>query len=577
MRKPFFPPPARRIATRRTQRGAAGTLAAIWIIVAVAALGAIDVGNFFFARRSLQSVVDLAASAGSQVVDSACTRANTAAVGSAKINGFDSAAQGNGMTVSCGRWDPAANAAPDYYAAGGAPQNAVKVSATRTVNTFFIGPSHAVTATAVARSVNIGAFTIGTTLASIGAGPLNGLLNALLGTNLNLSLASYQGLANARVKISDLVAAAGVGTVDQLLATQLTAAQIAKLMLNALQTTSVANASLSTALGALQTVVNANIPGTQTIALGKTATSPGLLAVALANTQSALDATISPLDALFVSAEIAQAGKSAVNVAGGLNLLGISAALSVQIIQPPVLAVGEAGQDASGNWRTQASTAQVRTYLDVSIGSVGLATILGGTNSALVHLPLYVEVAPGRAWLASTQCLGPPASRSSTIGVTGGLANVCVGDIPSNMSTFSCSQPATILNTGVLTVRMAASLPASVPASAAQTLTFNGVTGDGDDYQTTSVAPGATLANALSGLSASLNNTMQVTSSIGLLNSVLQLVQPLVLAVLSPVLGTVLAALDQVLVPVLQLLGAQVGSATVHDLSLTCGESQLAY
>lgn len=63
-------------ATRRSQRGAAGTLAAIWIIVAVAvaALGAIDVGNFFLARRSLQSVVDLAASAGSQVADSACTR-----------------------------------------------------------------------------------------------------------------------------------------------------------------------------------------------------------------------------------------------------------------------------------------------------------------------------------------------------------------------------------------------------------------------------------------------------------------------------------------------------------------------
>ncbi len=95
-------------------------------------------------------------------------------------------------------------------------------------------------------------------------------------------------------------------------------------MLSALQTTNVANAYLTTATGAWQTIINANIPGNQIIAFGKTATSPGLLRVALANTQSALDATISPFDALFVAAEIAQAGQLAVNVAGGLNLLGIS-------------------------------------------------------------------------------------------------------------------------------------------------------------------------------------------------------------------------------------------------------------
>jgi uncharacterized membrane protein len=567
------------VSSRRRQRGAAGTVAAIWLIVAVAALGAIDVGNYFFARRSLQSVVDLAASAGSQVVDSTCTRSTTAATGSASVNGFNSTAQGNGMTVTCGRWDPTVNAAPDYFATSGTPVNAVKVVGTRTVQTFFIGPSRTVSATAVARSVNIGAFTVGTTLVAIGQGPLNGLLSALLGANINLQLASYQGLANTRIKIADLVAAAGVGTVDQLLATQVTAAQLAKLMLTALQTTNVANAQLSTAIGALQTVVNANIPGTQTLSLGKTSTSPGLLQVALANTQSALDATISPLDALFVAAEIAQAGKSAVNVAGGLNLLGIAASLKVQIIQPPVLAIGEAGKDANGNWRTQASTAQVRTMLDISIGTISLAAIFGGSNSALVHLPLYVEAAPGTAWLQSTQCLGTPAARSSTIGVRGGIANLCVGDMPANMSTFSCSQPATILNTGLLNVSLAASVPAQVPASAATTLTFNGVAGDSDDYQTTAVAPGATLAYALQGLSASLNapGGLVISSTVQLLNSVLQLVSPLVLGILTPVLTTVLAALDQVLVPVLQLLGAQVGQTTIHDLSLTCGESQLTY
>jgi uncharacterized membrane protein len=566
--------------SQKRQRGAAGTLAAIWIVVAVAALGAIDVGNLFFAKRNLQSVVDLAASAGSQLADSACTRSTSAATGSATMNGFNASAQGNGLTVSCGRWDAQVNPAPDYYAAGGTPVNAVKVVATRTVNAFFIGPSHVVTATAVARKVDIGAFTIGTTLAAIGPGPLNALLNALLNTNLNLSLVGYQGLAQARVKISDLVTAAGVGTVDQLLALKLTAAQIAQLMLTALQTTNVVNAQLSTALGAMQAVVNANIPGNQTIALGKTATSPGLLAVALANTQSALDATISPFDALLVTAEIAQAGKAAVNVAGGLNLLGIQAALRVQVIQPPVLAIGEAGQDANGNWRTMAYTAQIRTFLDVTIGTISLAPIFGGTDSALVHLPLAVDVAPGQAWLVSTSCLGTPAQRTSVIGVSSGLANICIGDNAANMgANFVCDQPATILNTGVLNVTIAGAIKATTSQGSAAQLTFNGIAGDSDDYQTVSVAPGAMLSNGLQSLNTSLSQpgAFKITSTVTLLQPVLDLIAPLITGVLLPPLTTLLGALDTVLVPVLQLLGAQVGQSTVHDLSLTCGESQLAY
>ena len=44
-----------------------------------------------------------------------------------------------------------------------------------------------------------------------------------------------------------------------------------------------------------------------------------------------------------------------------------------------------------------------------------------------------------------------------------------------------------------------------------------------------------------------------------------------------PLLTPIFNALDTVLDPVLQLLGAQIGVSTVHDLSLTCGQSQLQY
>ena len=57
----------------------------------------------------------------------------------------------------------------------------------------------------------------------------------------------------------------------------------------------------------------------------------------------------------------------------------------------------------------------------------------------------------------------------------------------------------------------------------------------------------------------------------------IQTVVAWVVSTLVSVLTPLLNALDQVLVPVLQLLGAQIGVSTVHDLSLTCGQSQLQY
>ncbi len=44
---------------------------------------------------------------------------------------------------------------------------------------------------------------------------------------------------------------------------------------------------------------------------------------------------------------------------------------------------------------------------------------------------------------------------------------------------------------------------------------------------------------------------------------------------LTPLLQPVFGLLDTIFVPTLSLLGVQVGTATVHNMSLTCGVSQL--
>ena len=108
-------------------------------------------------------------------------------------------------------------------------------------------------------------------------------------------------------------------------------------------------------------------------------------------------------------------------------------------------------------------------------------------------------------------------------------------------------------------------------------MTFDGAAPTDDAYQSANAnAVGRVLASALSGLAASLSqpNGLKVT----LLGTVALPVGPLldtVLAALAPALDQLLSGIDLAIDPLLQLLGVQVGVATVHDLSLTCGASQL--
>jgi len=564
------------------QRGSAAIVVAIFLSLAVAVLGALDVGNVFFARRSLQRVADLASLAGAQTMDDDCSAPTATARANAAANGFSATAAGQSLTVVCGRWDTATNTAPSYFAsANGSPLNAVQVRVVRTVPYFFLGPSRQIGATATAQATNLGAFTIGTTLAQLQGGLINGLLNGLLGANLDLSLASYQSLAGARIKVGDLMAALGVDTVDALLATQVDAAQLANLMLSALSRTSVADANLQTDLATLQAIAASGLSTSVKFPLGATDTAPGLLSVNLAHTQSAVGATIGPFDALVVAAEIAKAGQAPTDIAAGLALGTLQTTLKVQVLQPPVLAIGEAGMNpATQTWRTQARTAQVRLYLNIGLGPVTLPFV--GTVGA--NLPLSLEVAPGQAWLEAAHCATSAAASNSTIGATPGLANVCVGDAPPNLSAsqpFSCTRAATLIQvSNLIVVKANAALPAVVPAEDSSTFEFDGIAGNADDYQSAnSNAVGSVLANALSGLSATLAQpgALSVTLLGGALGVPLGPVVSALVAFLAPALTLVAEDVDAALVPLLQLLGVQVGVATIHDLSLTCGVSKLVY
>lgn len=560
------------------ERGAVALVVALFMAIVIALLGALDVGNVFYARRALQRTVDLAALAAVQTMDDACTQPTATARANARVNGFDADASGQSLTVVCGRWDATTDAGSSAFFATNAatPSNAVQVTAQRTLAYFFLGPARQLSATATAKATNLGAFTIGTTLAQVQGGLVNAMLNALLGANLHLAVASYESLANARIRMRDLVAAANVGTVRQLLAAQVTPAQFANLMATALSSSSIADANLQTDLATLQAIASGSANTVQ-VPLGDGSSGHGVFALDAADSESALDATISPFDAMLVAAEIAKAGQSPITLTGGLNIAGFAAAVQVQIIEPPALAIGEAGMDASQHWRTQAHTAQVRLYLNVALGTPSLPII----GNVALNLPLSLEAAPGTAWLQATHCAPTKAASTSTIGVQPGLANLCIGDPPTDFSAsqpFSCKNSATLVNVAhVVKVTTNASLPAVVPQGSVATLTFDGVTPSDDDYQSAdSNAVGSVLATALSGLAASMSQPdgLHVTL-LGGLPLPLGLFVGALVAALSPALDQLLGGIDLAVDPLLQLLGVQLGVATIHDLSLTCGASQL--
>jgi uncharacterized membrane protein len=107
--------------------------------------------------------------------------------------------------------------------------------------------------------------------------------------------------------------------------------------------------------------------------------------------------------------------------------------------------------------------------------------------------------------------------------------------------------------------------------------------GNADDYQTVnSNRAGHVLSYALTNLSASISQGgLLVVTPVPILNVVINLLIPnllgATLSTLLNVLTPVLNGLDSVLVPVLQLLGVQIGVSTIHGLPPVCGQSQLQY
>lgn len=536
-------------AWRSWQRGAISTMAASGLILIIGAgLLAVDLGSLYQTRRHLQSVADMAALSAVNDVSAS----TMLALDSARLNNFAVPGERNNRLVSVvGAYDFRAKVFTAN--SGGGDPNAVQVTVTTTQPYFFMFGSRDVSATAIAARSDIAGLSIGAALLDIDTQKsvlLNGLLGKLLHTTLDLGVASYRGLATAEVRLLDLVKAqASVGTVDKLLAVDLTLADLLKLTATALTQTDLAtvDASVIDTLNLLALKSGGDL----SLKLGD------LIDVSLAPGNSAAEARINLLQLVTLAAQVAN-GKNFVNIpALGLDLGGLAkldAALTM--IEPPSIAIGPAGRDADGNWRTRVHTSQWRVKLNLVVGEV-----LGG----LVNLPLYLEVAAGDAWLKSVDCRYPRDDSVINVGVRTSSVRAYVGnvnpDAMTNRSAAATVSKATILNVlGLVTVDARAEVDL---AGGVADLVFSGPFNAGN----TQSVDGLSTIGLFKALASSL------ILDVKLLGLELQL--GTLLDALREVLNPVFALLDGVLAPVLSLLGIQIGIADVGVFSLSCGAPQL--
>ena len=599
-------PRSRAIAPRQL-RGSIAITAAIWIFTIVIILGVVDVGHIWWERSHLHNVADMMALAGAQRFDDTCGGAQTAVSQIASSNGYTGT-----YTVQCGRYETSTNTFTAIADSTDPTINAVNVLLSSSVTYWFmpmVGKnSQGIQVESTSRVVNIDAFTLSTTLLSVQSGNsvlLNGLLNALLGSGtVNLNVASYQALAAAQVKLSDLAVqlnSNGANDIVQMLSTTPTLTTLLRAISNALPATDASQAALSQLIGSSNTT-----QGGTTVPMNGSNNQVGLLDIGLQNVDAASNATVDALDAVMVAAQVANASGGTVapinldlSLFSGLPVApGVGTKLEVALGQPPVLAVGEAGTSS-----TVARSSQIKLYLDLYVSTTGpdnfLSLLPAGIN---IEVPLYLAVANGQASLTKTNCGAGVSDSWAEMQVQPSVLQACITTSANAKQLFNSAPIGPAPSCTGSTVQLA-NVSVSLPLSGSQTLigvdstsvqavaqpASSTVTFTGVGNQITSQNPAQLNSNDLGqDLNSVLSNgsgsvLSQLANNVTVTVPALPVVGDLVTLLLQDLNGivgglittTVAGVVNAVVPPLLTLLGAQVGSASVTDLSLTCGNVQL--
>lgn len=384
-------------ASRARRRGEHGVIAIVtslvtcFTLIPLAAI-AVDIGVQRVARRDIQAVADVVAldlarqldgrsadvvGAGLQALANKSAARNSAGTGPIVIEpqlGY----------VDESAYDPANPEAYFTPVAGTAVPNAVRVTASTTVDFSLRGGNGGVVRSSIAKTQKYACFSIGSFALNLNSAQST-LLNRLVNDSLNLSAISYTGLANANVSLLGLATELGVGSPSELAALNMTLNEFFLASAHVLQAEGgeVADVAL------LNQLAVANFGGLPSLTFGD------VLDLNSAP-ESALDATVNVLDLVSTAAFVAN-GTNTLAIptltAGIPNVSSVTA--SLKVIEKP--------QDGCHQVGDTIRTSQVD--LDVIFNLANINVL--GLVVAQTKLSVRVSLAEALGTLTNIQCGTP--------------------------------------------------------------------------------------------------------------------------------------------------------------------------
>lgn len=536
----------------RARRGVTGIMLAVMMPVLIgAAAFAIDLGNAALQTRRLQGMADAAA----LIAANDPSRAETLARQSVGTAGWPGPVE---ITGTAGRYANDASVSPAArFAAGGPAANAVRVRLSAEAPGFFarifgIG-AIPIARTATAARIDLASFSIGSRLAALDGGALNGLLSALTGSTVSLSVMDYDAMAGADIDVFGLLdALKGSGglkasTYSDVLAAKLTPPALLSGIAARLDAEGNGPAAVSVRRLAAQAGGGGVALGTLIDAGPYAAQSSGGTGLAKVGVLQLVTA------ALETATPNRQIGFDVGTGVPGAATTHVSLAIGDRQQQSPWITI-------TARQTPVLHTAQARLYAETTLPPATLDGIAGAVS---LKVPIYVELAGAEAHLDTLACASQPASVTIAARTDPGSAAIAAVD-PARLPDFTTPvplAPATLLSLPLVTATGFAQI-ATGSAEPWQSLGFTA--DDVANGRVRTISSSAPLAGVARSLAGSVAIDVRVAG-----------LAPTPTAPLAAAIGNRLAlsapALDTLLDTVTGALGVRYGQADVRATGLRCG------
>ena len=536
----------------------------------------VDLSAVGIKKRELQSASDLAAIVAAQNLDAF----NTTALVNLAANGFETQSVETGhvqevgpevegkvpatkANVEAGRYRPDATVLPELrFTAGGSPVNAVRVTATHKASLYFgarLISAPELSARSVAYVSSEAAFTVGTRLVHLNGGIANKILNATLGTDVELSVMDYDSLLDADVSLFETLDALAsevnldAVTYEDVLQADITLGQLSEAMSGLSDTGSRASY-------ALDRIAHDRAARNTTLRLADLLDLGSLALSRLGTIEGPYSVRVQALDFLQASAGLGN-GEHQIDLDLSADVPGIS---SLQL----TMLVGERPQ--SSPWLAVADldsvvvhTAQTRLLLQADID--GLAALTGTS----ISLPIYAELGSATASLSQITCPNGREDQARVdLDVTPSVASLWIGQpAPANLQTFDVDYPvyrARLVDTPILDVLGRSRV--AVGSESPQQVSFSAQ--DVLDGTVKTVSSHDLLNSTVGSLLGNLDLTVR---AVGLSINTPSKTQAALVSTLDPLT----ASLDGVLDTVLSIAGVSLGEAEVRASGLACQRAVL--